>query len=198
MNSAHLFCARSLGIAGAVGKPSAPEQGGSMRVHKRSALLCILGALAMTALTDFDKRLLNLLQGNLPVCSRPFARLGEMLETTEAHVLSRLENLKQKGYLRRIGIFFNSEFLGYHGTLIALEVAPEQLPAVAQAVNRYPGATHNYEREGRYNLWFTLLTASYETEERILSEVAALPGVRNLLSLKAHKRYKINVQFKLD
>ena len=33
----------------------------------------------MAELTEFDKRLLNLLQGNLPVCSRPFARLAEML-----------------------------------------------------------------------------------------------------------------------
>ena len=89
----------------------------------------------MAELTEFDKRLLNLLQGNLPVCSRPFARLGEMLETTEAHVLRRLEDLKNEGYLRRIGIFFNSERLGYQGTLIALEVKQEQLPAVAQAIN---------------------------------------------------------------
>ena len=159
---------------------------------------CVLwGMYVMTALTDFDKRLLNLLQGNLPVCSRPFAHLGEMLETTEEHVLSRLDALRSEGYLRRIGTFFNSERLGYQGTLIALEVAPEQLADVAQAVNRYAGATHNYEREGRYNLWFTLLTPSRAVEERILAEVAALPGVQNLMSLKAHKRYKINVQFKL-
>ena len=152
----------------------------------------------MAELTEFDKRLLNLLQGNLPVCSRPFARLGEMLDTTEAHVLRRLEDLKNEGYLRRIGIFFNSERLGYQGTLIALEVKQEQLPAVAQAINRYAGATHNYEREGKYNLWFTLLTPSRHAEEKILADVTALPGVERLMSLKSNKRYKINVQFKLN
>ena len=152
----------------------------------------------MTALTDFDKRLLNILQGNLPVCSRPFARLGEMLDTTEEHVLTRLDELKREGYLRRIGTFFNSEQLGYHGTLIALRVSEEHLSDVARAVNRYAGATHNYEREGNYNLWFTLLTPSVATEEKILADVAALPGVEGLMSLKAQKRYKINVQFKLN
>ena len=151
----------------------------------------------MTALTDFDKRLLNLLQGNLPVCSQPFARLGEILETTEEHVLRRLEELKQEGYLRHIGTFFNSEHLGYRGTLIALHVAEDHLPAVAQAVNAYAGVTHNYEREGKYNLWFTLLTPSPADEERILADVAALPGVKDLMSLRANRRYKINVQFKL-
>ena len=68
---------------------------------------------------------------------------------------------------------------------------------MAQAVNRYVGATHNYEREGDYNLWFTLLTPSRTAEEKILAEVAALPGVEGLMSLKANHRYKINVQFKL-
>ena len=174
----------------------APEQGeicGCRRVPR-----CVLwGMFAMTPLTAFDKRLLNLLQGNLPVCSRPFARLAEMLETTEEHVLSRLEDLKQEGYLRHIGTFFNSEHLGYHGTLIALRVAEEHLPSVAQAVNTYAGVTHNYEREGKYNLWFTLLTPSPAAEERILADVAALRGVKGLMSLRANRRYKINVQFKL-
>lgn len=152
----------------------------------------------MTALTDFDKRLLNLLQGSLPVCPRPFAHLGAQLGTGEAHVLARIKELKNAGYLRRIGTFFNSERLGYHGTLIALQVDEAALPDVAQAVNRYAGATHNYEREGAYNLWFTLLTPSPAAEENIVAEVAALPGVRGLMSLKANRRYKINVQFKLE
>ena len=165
--------------------------------QKAAAVLCIMGDDIVNSLTDFDKRLLNILQGNLPLCSRPFSRLGEMLDTTEEHVLGRLNELKREGYLRRIGTFFNSEQLGYHGTLIALRVAEGHLADVAQAVNRYVGATHNYEREGDYNLWFTLLTPSRTAEEKILAEVAALPGVEGLMSLKSNHRYKINVQFKL-
>ncbi|MSV24159.1 Lrp/AsnC family transcriptional regulator [Selenomonas sp. WCA-380-WT-3B 3/] len=151
----------------------------------------------MTELTSFDKSLLNLLQGNLPVCSHPFARLAEELGSDEDTVLSRLRELKRNGYLRRIGTFFNSGRLGYKGTLVALRVDPERLQDVAEAVNGYPGATHNYEREGRYNLWFTLLTPCAEMEKRILAEVEALPGVEDILNLKANKKYKINVQFNL-
>ena len=151
----------------------------------------------MMELTAFDKDLLNLLQGNLPVCSHPFAKLAEELGTDEQTVLTRLQQLKQQGYLRRIGTFFNSNKLGYKGTLVALRVEPDKIETVAEAINRYPGATHNYEREGRYNLWFTLLTPCLATEKKILDEVEALPGVEDLLNLKANKKYKINVQFKL-
>lgn len=151
----------------------------------------------MTELTSFDKSLLNLLQGNLPVCSHPFAALAEKLDTDEQTVLSRLQHLKQEGYLRRIGTFFNSHKLGYKGTLVALRVDPAYMESVAEAINKYPGATHNYEREGRYNLWFTLLSPCLASEKKILDEVEALPGVEDLLNLKANKKYKINVQFKL-
>ncbi len=151
----------------------------------------------MNELTTFDKSLLNLLQQRLPVCSRPFAELAAELGTDEDIVLSRLQFLKSEGYLRRIGTFFNSKALGYTGTLVALRVQPEYMSSVAEAINRYSCITHNYEREGRYNLWFTLLTAHKADEERILNEIRQLPGVEGLLNLKAQKKYKVNVQFKL-
>ena len=56
----------------------------------------------MTELTTFDKALLNLLQGNLPVCSRPFAELAAQLGTDEATVLTRLRWLKQAGFWQYI------------------------------------------------------------------------------------------------
>ena len=152
----------------------------------------------MTRLNDFDKALLNLLQGEIPICSHPFAELASRLDTDEDTVLSRVRELKAAGFLRRIGTFFDSNRLGYHGTLVALKVEPQSIRDVAQAINRYPGATHNYEREDQYNLWFTLLTPNAECESNILAEIRSLRGVEDMLKLKANKKYKINVQFKLQ
>ena len=152
----------------------------------------------MTELTTFDKSLLNLLQANIPVCSRPFEAMAKQLGTDEQTVLGRLRELKAAGYLRRIGTFFNSNSLGYQGALVALSVEPEKMQQVAEAVNSYSGATHNYEREGRFNLWFTLLTPSATQETKILTEVKRLPGVKDMICLKSNKKYKVNVQFKLQ
>ncbi len=152
----------------------------------------------MTKLSAFDKSLLNLLQGSIPICSHPFAALADELGTDENTVLERIREMKEAGYLRRIGTFFDSHRLGYRGTLVALQVEPECMATVAEAINRYPGATHNYEREGKYNLWFTLLTPNPEKERDILAEIRKLPGVDSMLNLKSNKRYKINVQFRLQ
>lgn len=149
-------------------------------------------------LSNFDKSILNLLQENLPICNRPFAAIAKKLDSDEKTILKKICELKAAGYLRRIGTFFDSNKLGYGGTLIALKVEPSEIKTVAEVVNKYPGATHNYEREGKYNLWFTLLTPNSESETKILSEIKSLHGVEEMLKLKANKKYKINVQFKLQ
>ena len=148
-------------------------------------------------MTPFDKQLLNILQTKLPISRRPFADLAKLLGTEEQVVIERLQRLKEEGYLRRIGPFFNSDKLGYKGTLVAVKVEPGYMEQVAEAINSYPGVTHNYEREGRYNLWFTLLTPDVSVQAVILAEVRALPGVAELISLVSNKKYKINVQFDL-
>ena len=148
-------------------------------------------------LTNFDKSLLNIIQRNLPISERPFLELAKILETTEDHVIERLRYLKEHGYIRRIGPFFDSGKLEYKGTLVALKVKEGYMQQVAEFINHYPGATHNYEREGEYNLWFTLLTHSEEKRKQILDEIKAQEGVEKLMNLVSNKKYKINVQCKL-
>jgi siroheme decarboxylase len=148
-------------------------------------------------LSDFDKQLLNLIQGNIPFSRRPFAVIADRLGSDEDTVISRLGYLKDQGFIRRIGPFFDSARLGYVSTLVALKVEPAAVKAVAEAVNVYPGVTHNYEREGKYNLWFALLSPDRQTQEQVLAQVARLPGVERLLNLPAMKKFKVNVQFTL-
>lgn len=149
-------------------------------------------------LNEQERKLLNLVQREIPLCQRPFAEIARQLGMGEELVLQRLADLKARGYIRRIGPFFDSSRLGYSGTLVALEVEPDRLPAVAEAINAYPGVTHNYEREGVWNLWLTLLTPNDDVQDRILREIGSLPGVNRMINLPAIKKYKVNVQFQLE
>lgn len=164
--------------------------------RKRSAPCCYIPGDSM--LNDFDKKLLNHIQRNIPFTTRPFATLAERLGTEEDIVIARLRYLKDQGYIRRIGPFFDSARLGYISTLVALEVEPALLQTVAKAINCYPGVTHNYEREGKYNLWFALLTPDDLVQQRILEDVAEMPGVKKQHNLPAIRKFKINVQFNLE
>ncbi|MBP2639775.1 MAG: putative transcriptional regulator, AsnC family [Firmicutes bacterium] len=148
-------------------------------------------------LTDFDKRLLNLIQTDLPLEKRPFAMIADKLGTNENEVIERLQFLKEQGFIRRIGPFFDSGRLGYVSTLVALKVRPERMGLVAKAVNRYCGVTHNYEREGDFNLWFALISPSVSAQTKVLAEIEKLAGVEQLISLPATRKFKVSVQFKL-
>lgn len=148
-------------------------------------------------LSALDKKILNEVQEELPLVSRPYALIAERLHTDEETILARLEALKNEGFLRRIGAYFDSDALGYQGTLVALSVVSDKLPEVAEKVNRFSGVTHNYEREGEYNLWFTLQTSSPAQTREILDTIAAFPGVKDMLELPSAKKYKVRVQFHL-
>lgn len=153
-------------------------------------------------LSAFDKVLLNRIQEELPLVDRPFAVLAEELGVEENDVIERLRYLKQHGFIRRMGPFFNSNQLGYIGTLVAVRVAPDKIAAVAAAINEYPGVTHNYERysegDNIFNLWFTLLSPDVAAQEKVLSVIRGMAGVEKLISLPAEKKFKISVRFTLS
>lgn len=148
-------------------------------------------------LTAFDKALLNIIQTGLPIARRPFALIAEQLGVTEADVIERLEYLKEHDFIRRIGAFFDSEKMGFVGTLAAVQVDKRHVAAVAQAINAYSGVTHNYERDGEYNLWFTLLAPDMASQQKVLDEITHQPGVVKLINLPAEKKFKVSVQFNL-
>ncbi|QJW46770.1 Lrp/AsnC family transcriptional regulator [bacterium BFN5] len=151
----------------------------------------------LSTITEFDKQLLNLIQREMPLCRRPFASLAKKLNSDETTVIERLTLLKDQGFIRRIGPFFDSQKLGYVGTLVGLEVKAELLGYVAGVINSYQGVTHNYEREGTFNLWFTLLTPSLAMQDEILAVIRNLDGVIRLNNLPPIQKFKVNVQFSL-
>lgn len=145
-------------------------------------------------LDTLDLQLLERLQTALPLCPRPYANLGEELGLSEEEVLARLQVLKNSGLIRRIGANFNSRALGWHSTLCAASVPEELLENFSQEVNKLPGVTHNYLRQHKYNVWFTLIGQNQEEVEREIARLSAICGVK-ILNLPARKIFKLKVKF---
>lgn len=148
-------------------------------------------------LTQFDKKLLNLLQSGLPLSPAPFADLAQQLGSSEETVLERLAQLRAQGMIRRMGAFFDAGTLGYQGHLVALRVEPDQLHSVAAFVSALPQVTHNDERDHEYNLWFTVQEREEAAVETLLATIRGLPGVTEALDLKTTGRFKVNLEFQL-
>lgn len=148
-----------------------------------------------TTLDETDRIILNRIQSDFPITSRPYHSIAQEIGLTEQEVLDRVQRLKRSGIIRRIGGNFVPGKLGYVSTLCAARVPPAKLTQFAQAVNRHPGVTHNYLRENAFNVWFTFIASSMSEIEAKLEEIRAETGITEILNLPATKVFKIKAQF---
>ena len=145
-----------------------------------------------------DRLILNEIQRNFPVRHRPFLALARKLKLKEKEILPRVQRLKAAGIIRRIGASLSASAVGFTSTLCAAKVPQGKIGEFVAVVNTYPGVTHNYEREGDFNIWFTLIAPSKKKINQILAEISAKTGVKEILNLPAIKTFKIAVDFNFD
>ncbi len=152
---------------------------------------------ALTNMDDTDRAILNRIQSDFPIVPRPYLIVAQEFALEEDEVIRRITRLKESGVIRRIGANFVPGRLGFISTLCAARVPKEKIAQFSEAVNRYPGVTHNYRRDHEYNIWFTFIAESAELIEACLKEIASQTGVTEILNLPATKVYKIRAQFEV-
>lgn len=143
-----------------------------------------------------DRKLLNIIQGQFPLADQPYRQMGEELGVEEQGVIDRLANLKRQNVLRQISAIFDTRRLGYKTTLVAMAYQPEQLHQGALFINRHPGVSHNYAREGSYyNLWFTVAVPPDGDLESTVSWMGQQTSALNYRIMPTIRFFKIGVNF---
>ncbi len=145
-----------------------------------------------------DKKILQLIQTNFPIVSKPFQQIAESVGVSEEEVLARIGEMQKKGIIRRLGGLFDSRKMGYTGILCAMRVPQTDIDRVSAIVNAYPGVTHNYLRNHDYNMWFTLLAESEKKLNEVLNEIKLKTGIDDILQLPAVNVFKVRVNFNLS
>ncbi len=146
---------------------------------------------------QIDRTILNEIQSDFPIVLRPYLELGERLGLTEEEVFGRIKKLKAEGIIRRIGGNFSSRQLHFTSTLCAAKVPKEKIDLFVEAVNTYPGVTHNYLRNHEYNIWFTFIAPTEAYIKDALEEISRSTGVEEILNLPAVRMFKIRVDFEV-
>jgi siroheme decarboxylase len=151
-------------------------------------------------LDETDKQLLNLMQGRFPLDPRPFARVAELAELSEAEVLERVQFLLDKRIIREITPIFDTRAFGYQSMLVAAKVDPAHPHRAAQFINTHPGVTHNYLRDHEFNLWFTIAVEPDSTLglDGTLDVMAEQTGAASIRQLPTLKLFKIRMDLEME
>jgi len=144
-----------------------------------------------------DRRIIDSLQGDFPVCERPYAAAAERLGIGEDELIARLQSLLDRKVLTRFGPMFQIERMGGAFVLAAIAVPAADWEKVNAAVNAFPEVAHNYRRESALNpglvaplnMWFVLAT---ETKDGIADAIARIEVATGL---KVHPFPKLKEYF---
>lgn len=148
-----------------------------------------------------DIRVLAALQEEVPLVPRPWEQVAARLGIPESVLLDRLSALSRSGVVRGISPVVESRALGLNAaTLVALPVPEDRIHAVAGMVTRHPGVSHNFRRDHRYSLWFTLSARDWETLLEVLLEILSETGFSRdeVLDLPTVQKIKVDVRFPLE
>lgn len=144
-----------------------------------------------------DKKILNIMQKDFPLEEEPFRAIGERCGISEEETLDRVQKLKDKGIIRRIGAVFDGAKLGRVSTLCAARVPEDKIDLFVLAVNANKGVTHNYRRDHEYNIWFTVSAETAEELAAFLVVVKEKTGIADILDMRAVKTFKIDASFEV-
>jgi siroheme decarboxylase len=131
----------------------------------------------MLYLDPTARAIVNGLQGEFPLTSRPFRDAGRALGLTEDELIDGVRALTDAGALSRFGPLWNAEAIGGGVCLAAMAVPQARFEEVAETVNAHPEIAHNYERDHRLNMWFVISTDDPRKIQEVIADIEHESGL---------------------
>ena len=147
----------------------------------------------MPELSTVDRQIIDELQGDFPVCSRPYAEAAARLGLTEETLIAALNRLLETRVLTRFGPLFQIERNGGAFVLAALAVPEADYAQVTEQVNALPQVAHNYRREHALNMWFVLATETQAGIPEAIAEIERQTGL-TVYAFPKEREYFVNLR----
>lgn len=144
---------------------------------------------------ETDKKLISLIQGDLPMDPRPFAVLAKRMGISEEAFLERIRRLKQGGVIRRFGATLRHEEAGYNSNAMVAWLVPEdRIESVANTMVKFRQVTHCYHRrpsmDWKYNFYTMIHAEDRETCHRLARRMSEKTGIKDYILLFSEKEFK--------
>lgn len=132
---------------------------------------------APASLTDFERDVIRVLQGDLPLVMRPFGGAAAQLGATEEALLEAARDLDRRGIMRRFSAVLRHRRAGFTANGMACWAVPEaRVAAAGQIAAAFSAVSHCYQRPAYpprwpYNLFTMVHGRTRDEVESIVEEI---------------------------
>ncbi len=146
-------------------------------------------------LSDLEKKVIAVIQGDIPISERPYLEIAEKIGVDEQTVLSVLRDLSDRGMIRRYGATLRHQKSGFvANAMVAWQVDEARVDAVGRQMAELTAISHCYRRDPNenwpYNLYTMIHAHDRDTCRRIAAELAEKTGVETYTILFSEKELK--------
>ncbi len=144
---------------------------------------------------DVDKKVIRLIQGDLPLDLRPFAALAGQAGISEEAFVERIASLKKKGIIRRFGATLRHQEAGFRSNAMVAWIVPEErIEEVGKSLAKFRDVTHCYQRKTHkawpYNLYTMIHGDGRDRCREIAEQMSRKVGLHNYVLLFSEKEFK--------
>jgi DNA-binding Lrp family transcriptional regulator len=146
-------------------------------------------------LDDLDKKIIALIQGDLPLTAQPYTELAQKIGITEELLLERIKSLKAQGIIRRFGAILRHQKAGFKANaMIAWQVPEQKIEETGASMAQYKEVSHCYQRithpDWPYNLYTMVHGNDEEACRQIAQKIALETGIKDYILLFSEKEFK--------
>ncbi len=151
--------------------------------------------MALSMVDETDRKVISLIQGDIPLVERPFSVLARKAGISEDVFISRILTLKEKGVIRRFGATLRHQEAGFSANAMAAwQVEEDRIEEVGSTLAGFREVTHCYQRRPHPQWPFSLYTMLHGKSEdqcrELAEEMSEKVGVKKYVLLFSVEEFK--------
>jgi DNA-binding Lrp family transcriptional regulator len=146
-------------------------------------------------LSDNEKKVVALIQGDIPIEKNPYKILAEKAGISEDEFIKALKSLNDKKIIRRFGATLRHQKSGYStNAMVAWNVPEDKIQETGKLMAKFPFVSHCYRRDPKpewpFNLYTMVHAKSKDDCIKKVSEMSENSKMKNFDILYSTKELK--------
>lgn len=124
--------------------------------------------------SDLERKIIALIQGDMPVEKHPYRVIADQVGTDEQTVLDIIQNLNDRGIIRRFGATLRHQKSGFNANaMVAWRVDERRVEEAGRQMAAFDEVSHCYRRNPAKNWPYNLYTMVHAKDEASCRKIAA-------------------------